>query len=162
MWWDLNLFKSILNFLEGDWVQSFRATERPRHPLQQIALTENFVRGPLYVTQTDRITKLHLKVMLAKSTSEIQSQMGHRQSLVPIIWKSDFFFKSTSGFHISSRETTKLASLYTGQNIQITKHLYSGGIPGLKKHVIKFQISLILDNVAYRPLYYFTSYNGKR
>lgn len=148
MWWDLNLFKSILNFLEGDWVQSFRATERPRHPLQQIALTENFVRGPLHVTQTDRITKLHLKVMLAKSTSEIQSQMGHMQSLVPIIWKSDFFFKSTSGFHISSRETTKLASLYTGQNIQITKHLYSGGIPGLKKHVIKFQISLILDNVA--------------
>lgn len=70
--------------------------------------------------------------------------MGHMQSLVPIIWKSDFFFKSTSGFHISSRETTKLASLYTGQNI----HLYSGGIPGLKKHVIKFQISLILDNVA--------------
>lgn len=59
-----------------------------------------------------------------------------------------FFFKSTSGFHISSRETTKLASLYTGQNIQITKHLCSGGIPGLKKHVIKFQISLILDNVA--------------
>lgn len=81
--------------------------------------------------------------------------MGHRQSLVPIIWKSDFFFKSTSGFHISSRETTKLASLYTGQNIQITKHLYSGGIPGLKKHVIKFQISLILDNGLKTPVLFY-------
>lgn len=106
-------FQIDLEFLEGDWVQSFRATERPRHPLQQIALTENFVRGPLYVTQTDRITELHLKVMLAKSTSEIQSQMGHRQSLVPIIWKSDFFFKSTSGFHINKASLAIYWAEYT-------------------------------------------------
>lgn len=113
MWWDLNLFKSILNFLEGDWVQSFRATERPRHPLQQIALTENFVRGPLNVTQTDRITKLHLKVMLAKSTSEIQSQMGHRQSLVPIIWKSDFFFQIYLWIsHLQSRNNKASLAIY--------------------------------------------------
>lgn len=111
MWWDLNLFKSILNFLEGDWVQSFRATERPRHPLQQIALTENFVRGPLHVTQTDRITKLHLKVMLAKSTSEIQSQMGHRQSLVPIIWK--FFFQIYLWIsHLQSRNNKASLAIY--------------------------------------------------
>lgn len=113
MWWDLNLFKSILNILEGDWVQSFRATERPRHPLQQIALTENFVRGPLNVTQTDRITKLHLKVMLAKSTSEIQSQMGHRQSLVPIIWKSDFFFQIYLWIsHLQSRNNKASLAIY--------------------------------------------------
>lgn len=106
-------FQIDLEFLEGDWVQSFRATERPRHPLQQIALTENFVRGPLNVTQTDRITKLHLKVMLAKSTSEIQSQMGHRQSLVPIIWKSDFFFQIYLWIsHLQSRNNKASLAIY--------------------------------------------------